>query len=60
MCFQNVQMDIMEHVAICRVHLVSLVCAGRCFPECDVEDCDRVSGCPIDNGNVAQTILSGR
>lgn len=35
-------------------------CAGSCFPECDVEDCDRVSGCPIDNGNIAQTILSGR
>lgn len=34
-------------------------CAGICF-SCDVEDCDRVSGCPIDNGNVAQTILSGR
>lgn len=35
-------------------------CAGRCFPECDVEDCDRVSGCPVDNGNTIKMIGSYR
>lgn len=35
-------------------------CAGRCFPECDDEDCDHVDGCSTDIEVTSKRVKSGK